>query len=125
MRFNKQDIVKVSLKRIVKPTSCIHVSVPFGVDKETVMKCFEHLNVLEDYDVKLCADAKRKKNAPDKLAIFMDMASVSEAAIAIATVNGQLSVDGSTGLRVSFVDSSVAQEKAKTVAASIAPPPQN
>lgn len=102
--------MKVNLKRVCSPTSTIHVTnIPSGVSANDLCKLFES-NGVQSREVLAMKMSRRNSS---NLMVFMDLASNWDSVIAVALMNGQMDQAVNMGLRVSFVESTLEQEKAK------------
>merc|ERR1719219_3379488 len=117
-RFSKEDIALVSLKRISAPKQTLHVNnLTRGVNMNQVKALFVNKGV----EVTDCIAVRKKKEkvkegntAPSRAMVFLEVASISDALIGMALVGGSLATkDIPAGLRVSFTDGSVADERKK------------
>jgi len=116
-RFSKEDIALVSLKRISQPKRTLHVNnLTRGVNLNQVKALFENKGVkVTDYiAIRKKKEKKDNPTAPSRAMIFLEVGSISDALVGMALVGGSLATkDIPAGLRVSFTDGSVEEERNK------------
>ena len=124
-RFSRDDLMSVNLKRICKPTSCLHVNnMTQGCTPDQVKATFVNfgLRVLDMVAIKKMKE-RNKDNAPStpsRAIIFLQFKNQADAIIGLALANGSgSSSDIPAGLRVSFTETSVAAERAKCEASTV------
>jgi hypothetical protein len=116
-RFSKEDIALVSLKRISQPKKTLHVNnLTRGVNLNQVKALFVNKGVAVTDAIAIRKKKEKKDNptAPSRAMVFLEVASISDALVGMALVGGSLSTEGiPAGLRVSFTDGSVVEERNK------------
>ena len=115
-RFARKDLVKSSLKRIMKPSKFLYVSnIPFGSKGSAVKQLIESegLDLKEFVTLKLL----RKRPSDCRIKCYVEMGDVSQAILALIHVSRKMrekndkGEEVGTGLRIVFSHTSMEEEK--------------
>ena len=89
-RFCQDDLMAVNLKRICRPTSCLHVNnMQQGYTTDKIKELFENcgLEVLDIVAVKKVKERKEQgPNAPSRAMVFVQLKNPADALIGLALV---------------------------------------
>jgi len=105
-RFATEELKKLNMKKIVKPTSKLHVgNIPVGKSPNDIMKMFEDygFTVLDciGVPIRMTKKALESANAAPRMFCYLEMGSLGDAILGVA----QLGSPG--GVRISFSRDSV------------------
>ena len=118
-RYAKDEIMSVNLKRLCKPSSCLHINnMPQGFSADKVKQLFVNagVSVLDIIAVRKKKERESPPNAPSRAMVFVQVKNQSDALIGMALLGGSAACPAvPAGFRISFSETTVKTEREKVL----------